>query len=287
MALLEGGGGLFAARWQLPRHRVTNVWAPHHALGYHLSGTATITRKCGGVELRRVPRTGSVTFSSGDQPTEWASDSAIEAIHVYIASDALASFAGRHLGGAAPPRIRDFFGVSDAWLAAYFRLLAAECALSDDVKASDPRRSAAFLFLDQTEHLLLHHRVRHYSDATRGAARFLHEHMRVSPLGRSVTRRIEDYIEANLDKDVSLHMLAEVARMSVDHFVRAFRAATGETPHRFVLEQRLGHAAAMLKAHPASIADVARACGFRSAAHFSVKFHARFGATPSEYRRSA
>jgi AraC family transcriptional regulator len=238
------------------------------------------------VERHRVPTIGSVTFSPGDQPTEWASDSAIEAIHVYIAPGALADFAEQHLGGAARPRIRDFFGVTDPWLAAYFRLLAAECALCDDLKASDPQRPAASLFLDQTEYLLLRHLVRHYSDAS-AVPRFLGERLPVSPLRRSVTRRIEDYIEANLDQDVSLHMLAQVARMSVDHFVRAFHGAMGTTPHRFVLDQRLGHAAAMLKTGPALIADVARACGFRSAAHFSVKFHARFGVTPSQYRRSA
>jgi len=284
--LLEGGGGLFAAGWRLPECRVTNVWAPHHMLGYRLGGLATITRNCGGMELHRVPAIGSVTFSSGDQPTEWASDAPIEAIHVYIASGALARFAEQHLEGAAKPRIRDFFGVSDPWLAAYFRLLAAECELYDDLKGSDPQRPAASLFLDQTEPLLLRHLVRHHSDAS-AVPRFLDERMRVSPLRGSVTRRIEEYIEAHLDQDVSLHMLAQVARMSVDHFVRAFHGATGKTPHRFVLDQRLGHAAAMLKADRASIADVARACGFRSAAHFSVKFHARFGVTPSQYRRSA
>ena len=287
MFLLGGGGGLFAAGWRLPRHRVTNVWAPHHVLGYRLSGLATITRKCGGVELHRVPAIGSVTFFPGDQPTEWASDSAIEEIHVYIASSALASIAEQHLEGAAQPRIRDFFGVSDPWLAAYFRLLAAECELYDDLKGSDPQRPSASQFLDQTEHLLLRHLVLHHPDATRPALRFLGERLPVSPLRRSVTRRIEDYIEANLDQDVSLHMLAQVAHMSVDHFVRAFHGATGTTPHRFVLDQRFAHAAAMLKADRASIADVAHACGFRSAAHFSVKFHARFGVTPSQYRRSA
>jgi len=255
-------------------------------LGYRLSGLATITRKCCGVELHRVPAIGSVSFSSGHQPSEWASDSAIEAIHVYIASGALANFAGQHLEGATPPRIRDFLGVTDPWLAAYFQLLAAECALYDDLKGSDPQRPAASLFLDQTEYLVLRHLVRHYSDAS-AVPRFLGERLPVSPLRRSVTRRIEEYIEAHLDQDVSLHMLAQVARMSVDHFVRAFHGATGKTPHRFVLAQRLGHAAAMLKAGRASIAEVARACGFRSAAHFSVKFHARFGVTPSQYRRSA
>jgi AraC family transcriptional regulator len=277
MFLLEGSGGLFAAGWQIPRHSVASVWAPHHVLGYRLGGMATVTRKCGGVALHRVPTIGSVTFSPGDQPAEWASDSLIEAIHVYIAADALAGFAGQGPDGlATPPRIRAFFAVRDAWLSAYFRLLATECALCDDAK-----------FLDETEHLLLRHLVRGYSDASRGPLPLLHERMRVSPLRASVTRRIEDYIEANLERQISLHALAELARMSVDHFVRAFREATGETPHRFVLDQRLGHAAAVLKAGRASIAEVARGCGFRSAAHFSVRFQARFGVTPSEYRRSA
>lgn len=284
--LLGGGGGLFVARWQLPPHRVTSVWAPHHVLGYRLSGMATITRRCGGLELHRAPAIGSVTFSSGDQPSEWASDSAVEAIHVYIASGTLANFAAQHLEGATQPQIRDFFGVSDPWLAAYFQLLAAECELYDDLKACDLQRPAVSLFLDQTEHLLLRHLLRQYSDAS-AVPRFLGERTRVRPLSRRVIHRIEDYIEANLDQDVSLHALAQVARMSVDHFVRAFRGATGRTPHRFVLDQRLVHAAAMLKAGSASVAEVARACGFRSAAHFSVKFHARFGVTPSQYRRAA
>jgi AraC family transcriptional regulator len=250
-----------------------------------VNGVATITRSCGGVELHKVPAIGTVTFSSGDQSTEWASDSAIEAIHIYISSSTLHGFAEQHLESAVAPRIREFFGISDPWLGGYFQLLASECALYDELQGNDPRRPADSLFLDQTEHLLLRHLVRHHSNATRAASRALGT--RVIALRRAVTRRIAEYVEANLGADVSLHVLAELAHMSVDHFVRAFRGATGKTPHRFVLDQRLDRAAAMLKAGRASIADMAHACGFRSAAHFSVKFRARFGLTPSQYRRSA
>lgn len=261
--LYEGSGALFAAGWRVPPHQVGSVWAPHHVLGYRLEGTATVTRRCAGVEEHRFPAIGSVSFSPGDEPIEWAADAAIEAIHLYIDAHALTG-------------VRAFFAVNDAWLAAYFQLLGHEFALCDDAHA-------AARFLDETEDLLLRHLVRRYALT----ASLLGERARVSPLRASVTRRIEDYIEAHLDRPLSLTMLAELARMSVDHFVRAFRAATGKTPHRFVLDQRLGHASAMLKSGRASIAEVARACGFRSAAHFSVKFRARFGVTPSQYRRSA
>jgi AraC family transcriptional regulator len=287
MFLLEGVGGLFAAKWKLPRHRVPNLWAPHHVLAYRVGGIATITRSCGGMELRKVPPIGSVTFSPGDRPTEWVSDSPVEAIHLYISADALQSFAAQHLDGAAAPRIRDFFGISDSWLAGYFQLLDSECALYDELQGSDPRRPADSLFLGETEHLLLRHLVRQHSDAARAASRALGARVRVTPLRRAVARRIEEYIEANMSADVSLHALAELAHMSVDHFVRAFRAATGKTPHRFVLDRRLERAAAMLKARATPVAEIARACGFGSAAHFSVRFHARFGVTPSDYRRSA
>lgn len=284
--LLEGVGGLFAAKWRLPRHRVPNLWAPHHVLAYRASGLATITRSSGGVKLHKVPAIGSITFSPGDRPTEWLSDSPVEAIHLYISADALQRFAEQHLDGAGAPRIRDVFGISDPWLARYFQLLDSECALYDELQGSDPRRPADSLFLDHTEHLLLRHLVRHHSDAAQAVSRALGG-VRITPLRRAVTRRIEEYIDANMSADVSLHALAALTHISVDHFVRAFRAATGKTPHRFVLDRRLDHAAAMLKARTASIAEIARACGFRSAAHFSVKFHARFGVTPSQYRRTA
>jgi AraC family transcriptional regulator len=260
--LREGRGGFLAAKWRLPPHRVPSLWAPHHVLGYRVSGISTIVRSCRGVVQRKVPPVGSLTFSPGDCPVEWSSDAPIEAIHVYIPSAALHG-------------VRDFFGVTDPWLAAYCRLLDSDCALYDDT-----------LLIEHTQHLLLRHLERHYSNAAQRGRGALEPRPGVTPLGRGVLRRIEGYVEANMGADVSLHALAELAHLSVDHFVRAFRGATGETPHRFVLERRLDRAAAMLKG-PATIAHIARACGFRSPAHFSVRFHARFGVTPSQYRHSA
>jgi len=272
--LVHGAGGLLAAKWRLPPHRVSNLWAPHHVLGYRVGGISTIVRTSRGVTQRKVPPIGSVTFSPGDRQTEWTSDAPIEAIHIYIAAHALRGFAEAHLDGAAAPEVRDFFGIVDPWLAGYCHLLESDCALHGDS-----------LFLEHTEHLLLRHLVRHHADSSQKARRALEPRLSVTPLSRGVIRRIEDYVEANLGADVSLPTLASLAHVSVDHFVRAFRGATGMTPHRFALERRLEHAAAMLKG-PATVAHVAHACGFRSAAHFSVRFHARFGVTPSQYRRS-
>ena len=260
------------ARWRVPPHRVANLWAPDHVLGYRVSGIATIVRKCGGLTQRKRPPIGAVTFSPGDRQTEWSSDAPIEAIHVYIPAAALRGFAQTHLDGAAL-EVPEFFGIAEPWLSGYCALLDSHCALYD----------ADTLFLEHTQHLLLRHLVRHHSSAARRA---LETRLRVQPLRQGVLRRVEEYLDANMSADVSLHALAALAHLSVDHFVRAFRGATGKTPHRFALERRLERAAAMLKG-PATIARIAHDCGFRSAAHFSVRFHARFGLTPSQYRHSA
>ncbi|MDH5536936.1 MAG: hypothetical protein OEZ08_15390, partial [Betaproteobacteria bacterium] len=162
--MLEGASGLFAAKWHVPIFRVTSPWTPHHVLGYRVSGIATITHGSDGVQLRDSLPVGSVFFSSGDRPTRWSSDASVETIHVYIAADALRRFVEQHLDGANKPGIRDFFGITDPWLAGYFQMLDSECALYDELLESDPRRPADALFLDQTEHLLLRHLVCHHSD---------------------------------------------------------------------------------------------------------------------------
>jgi len=99
-------------------------------------------------------------------------------------------------------------------------------------------------------------------------------------------RRVEEYIQANLGAEISLASLARLSCMSVDHFLRSFRAACGLTPYQHVLEQRLRKAAAMLRTASTPIAEIAIQCGFRNPSHFSVKFHARFGVSPSQFRRT-
>jgi AraC family transcriptional regulator len=99
-----------------------------------------------------------------------------------------------------------------------------------------------------------------------------------------VVRRIEEFVERNLSANIHLEDLAAVASMSVDHFVRAFRQATGSTPHRYLLERRLDHASALLRTSTDRVSRIALRCGL-SPAHFTATFHERHGMTPTEFRR--
>ena len=64
-----------------------------------------------------------------------------------------------------------------------------------------------------------------------------------------------------------------------------FRKSTGETPHQFVLRQRLERAKAMLRAPDARVLAVAVACGFKTQQHFAQVFRDVWGVSPTEYRQ--
>jgi len=109
---------------------------------------------------------------------------------------------------------------------------------------------------------------------------------RTAPLPRRVLRRVLDRIEADLDTDLSLSALAAGCGYSRAHFSRMFTAATGHTPHRYVLERRLQKAESLLARRSLSLLEIAFACGFSSHAHFSTAFRSRYGLSPSAYRRT-
>jgi AraC family transcriptional regulator len=63
-----------------------------------------------------------------------------------------------------------------------------------------------------------------------------------------------------------------------------FRESFGVPPHRYLLARRLVRAQQLLKQTTLPLGEVALACGFASASHFSTTFRNALGATPGEYR---
>src|SRR6202035_5509807 len=64
-----------------------------------------------------------------------------------------------------------------------------------------------------------------------------------------------------------------------------FRKSTGETPHQFVLRQKVERAKAMLRAPGARVLDVAVSCGFKTQQHFAQVFRDVCGISPTAYRQ--
>src|SRR5262249_38394807 len=99
-------------------------------------------------------------------------------------------------------------------------------------------------------------------------------------------RRVVDRMEAELGTDLDLKTLAAESGYSRNHFLRMFRAATGYSPHQYLLHLRVKQAQALLKDPSLRLIDIARACGFSSHAQLSRLFRQVIGITPSEYRRT-
>src|SRR6202166_1846811 len=104
-------------------------------------------------------------------------------------------------------------------------------------------------------------------------------------LGPARLRRIRELVHAKMEDELSLHEMAQAVGLSTAHFARMFRKSTGETPHQFVLRQRLERAKTMLRAPDARVLDVAVACGFKTQQHFAQAFRDVWGVSPTEYRQ--
>jgi AraC family transcriptional regulator len=100
-------------------------------------------------------------------------------------------------------------------------------------------------------------------------------------------RRVLDYIEQNVHKEISVQELADIACLSAFHFTRMFTAAMGTSPARFVSHQRLESAKSMLVGGKLPLSEIALNARFSSQASFNRAFRRVTGMTPGEYQRQA
>lgn len=107
-----------------------------------------------------------------------------------------------------------------------------------------------------------------------------------APLPPHTLRTAVDFIEAKLHTKFGVFDIARTCHMSPYQFSRRFTAATGLSPHQYVLERRLVRARGKLRNGDDAIAQVAYACGFASHAHLTRTFQNILGTTPSAFREA-
>ncbi len=95
-----------------------------------------------------------------------------------------------------------------------------------------------------------------------------------------------DWATAHLAELLTVEVLARRALMSPRTFARRFTAATGTTPHRWLLEQRLHHAEQLLETTSLSIDEISRHSGLGSPDTLRHHFARRRGISPMTYRRT-
>ena len=98
--------------------------------------------------------------------------------------------------------------------------------------------------------------------------------------------RVEEFIDAHLSEDLTIEALANQVYLSPFHFARAFKAATGTAPHRYLTDRRISRAKTLIAEGRLTLADIAYICGFSSQAHLTRWFKRIVGTTPGAYRAS-
>jgi transcriptional regulator GlxA family with amidase domain len=116
-----------------------------------------------------------------------------------------------------------------------------------------------------------------------------HDHQRISLPARLGVRHpkllaVIDQMEQNLEEPLARSELAESAGLSTRQLERLFRKYLNRSPARYYLELRLAKARLLLLQTNMSVIDVALACGFVSASHFSKCYRDFFGRTPRKER---
>ncbi|MBD2309115.1 helix-turn-helix transcriptional regulator [Chroococcidiopsis sp. FACHB-1243] len=133
------------------------------------------------------------------------------------------------------------------------------------------------LYADSLAHALVVHLLSRYSSNSRQS----------EPIAGSVTqqqwRQIVDFIEANLEKNISLTQLAEIVRLSPYHFAHLFKKSTHTSPHQYLILRRIERAKQLIVMGNLSLAAIAQTVGFASQGHFTYHFKRLVGVTPKVF----
>lgn len=97
--------------------------------------------------------------------------------------------------------------------------------------------------------------------------------------------RARDAMDRTYSRQLDVSALARIACVSEAHFIRAFRATFGETPHRYLQRRRVERAMYLLRGTDADVTDICFDVGFGSLGTFSRTFRNVVGESPTAHRR--
>jgi len=100
------------------------------------------------------------------------------------------------------------------------------------------------------------------------------------------TRKIIEFVEANLSGSIAIQELARLLQLSASHFCRAFKCTFGASPRDYVLRRRMELAQRLMLTTSQPLSLIAMSCGMCDQPHFTRSFHRLVGETPSSWRRN-
>ena len=246
----------------------------HPMLIYHLTRPTEVSRKIeGGPGNRALIGPRRICLTPGDATARWEHHGHPEILQVYLRSSIYqAAVSEIYNCDGSHAELVPRFAMMDPMLEQLAISLAA--ALRDGT-AEDG------LYIDTLAQMMAVHLARNHSSQSR------EPRLQISQtISGNKMRRVIEYIEENLDSDLSLEAMAAEVNLSPIYLARAFKAAVGQSPHQYVLARRVERAKELLRNTEMNVVDVALSSGFSSQSHLSYWFQRYVGVSPAAYRTS-
>jgi AraC-like DNA-binding protein len=99
-------------------------------------------------------------------------------------------------------------------------------------------------------------------------------------------RRVSSHIEMHLSETIRCEDLAILVRLSLSHFMRAFRDSFGCPPHAYLVKRRMELAQRLMLTTDTALGCIALECGLADQSHLSRLFQKFVGESPAAWRRA-
>ena len=268
-----GWRSLHAAILQEGPFRATEPPIGHPMLIYHLARPTEVSRKIdGGPGSRQLIGPRRICITPGNATSTWEHHGNPEILQVYLRGSMYQAAVGEIFNcDGSHAELVPSFAILDPMLEQI--AIAMTTALRDGT-AGDA------LYIDTLAQMMAVHLARSHSSQSRP--------LRTPPLQTMSgwrMRRVLEYIEEHLEGNLSLEAMAAEVDISPVYLARAFKAAIGQSPHRYVLQRRVDLAKELLRNTDMPVVDVALSAGFSSQSHLSYWFQRYLGVSPAVYRQ--
>jgi AraC family transcriptional regulator len=267
----EMGNSAQVTIYQLPPMATPFYVVPFHAFSMALSDLPSLELSTDGLTFQPQPMaTGDWIFIPHNEisGSRWSHDSLC--MHLYLQPTFVSNLISTNFA-AEEVLFKPLIGCKDPIIKNLLELFKQEFALNG---------LTDLLYAEALATVLSLHLIRAYAD--KQPIKIIHEVYE----HRSQLAEIIDYIEQNLDQEITIQALAERAQLSISVFAHSFKKIMEISPYQFIITQRLERAKQLLLDRDANlpISTICQKCGFSSPSAFATRFRQKYGVSPAKYR---
>lgn len=263
-------------RLRVFRYAPSDIWVPpseNFLIVVYRNGTTSMNRRVTGAWKQDHVGRGVTTLLTRAEASNWRWAHDLEVSHFYIAPTLMAKTASEAFDrDAEAVELHDLLRIDDpvlTWISDQ---------MIQEVASGGPGGRLCYdaLALQASVHILRKYASVHFKMPC-AQGRFRPAHARL----------IEDYIEQNIFRNITLEELANICNSTPVQFARKFQVHYGVRPHAYVLSRKVERACQHLRKDRLPLKEIALLSGFADQSHLNRVFRRHMNITPAEYRKHA